>query len=81
MLKTSTNQLQSRIPNNNRATNEPKFLNSKVRETFDHLKQAFIKASILHHFDLKRHIWIKINASGYAIGGILSQLALDNLGQ
>lgn len=80
MLKTSINQPQSRIPKNNRATNEPKFLNSKARETFDHLKQAFIKAPILHHFDLERHIWIETDASGYAISGILSQLALDNLG-
>ena len=30
---------------------------------------------------MERHIQIKTDASGYAIGGIFSQLTLDNLGQ
>ena len=29
---------------------------------------------ILQHFDPECHIWIEINASGYTIGGVLSQL-------
>ena len=47
------------------------FLISKVKLAFLRLRQAFTEASILHHFDLKRHIWIKTDASGYTIGDIL----------
>ena len=32
----------------------------------------FIKALILYYFDLKYHIWIKINISSYVINEILS---------
>ena len=52
----------------------------KTRLAFAQLRQTFIKAPILWHFDLECHIWIKINVSDYAIDGALSQLALDNLG-
>ena len=41
----------------------------------------FLKALILHHFDPKRYIRIEMDASSYAIGGVFSQLTLDNLGQ
>ena len=57
------------------------FLTSRAKLIFTKLRQAFFKAPILHHFDLKRHIRIETNASGYAIGGVLSQLTSDNLGQ
>ena len=53
--------------------------NSKV--AFNQLKKAFIKAPIFCHFDPEYHIRIEIDASGYTIGGVLSQLILDNLGQ
>ena len=53
---------------------EPKFLISKAKEAFNCLRQAFTKAPILHHFDLECHVWIETNASGYIIGGVLSQL-------
>ena len=81
MLKTSANQPKSRNQSNSGATKEPQFLTSKAREAFDHLKQAFTKAPILHHFDLERYNRIETNASSYTIGGVLSQLALDNSGQ
>ena len=51
------------------------FFTPKVRPAFTQLRQVFVKAPILHHFDLKSHIWIEINAPGYAIGGVLSQLS------
>ena len=35
---------------------EPKFLISNAKEAFNHLKQAFIKALILQHFDPNCHI-------------------------
>ena len=36
---------------------------------------------ILQHFDLEYHIQIKTNTSNYAIDGVLSQLASNNLDQ
>ena len=57
------------------------FLTADARKTFTKLSQAFIKVPILNHFISKHHIRIEMDASGYAIGGILSQLTLDDLGQ
>ena len=57
------------------------YLTTGAKQAFTQLRQAFTKALILQHFDLKCHIRIKTDASGYAIGGVLSQLILDNLGQ
>ena len=51
------------------------FLTSDAREAFNHLRLAFIKASILRHFDLECHIRIETDVSSYAIGDVLSQLA------
>ncbi len=56
-------------------------LTSKARQAFTKLRQEFIEAPILNHFDLERHIQIKTDVSGYAIGGILNQLTSDDLGQ
>ena len=53
----------------------PSFLTSGAREAFNRLWLAFIEAPILRHFDLECHIWIETDASGYAIGSVLSQLA------
>ena len=55
------------------------FLTSGAREAFNQLRQAFIKAPILRHFDPECHIRIETDASGYAIGGVLSQLTSDHL--
>ena len=60
---------------------ESDFLTSRARKAFTKLRQAFIKASILHHFDKERHIWVETDASGYVIGRVLSQLTSDDLGQ
>ena len=57
------------------------FLTSGARKAFTELRQAFIKAPILQHFDPKRHIRVETDASGYATGGVLSQLTSDDLGQ
>ena len=53
---------------------ERKFLTSNARKAFNHLWQAFTEAPILRHFDPECHIWIKTDASGYAIRRVLSQL-------
>ncbi len=38
-----------------------------ARRTFTKLRQVFVKASILNHFDPERHIRIETYVSGYAI--------------
>ena len=57
------------------------FFTPRTKLAFTKLRQAFIKALILHHFDPKHYIRIETDASGYAIGGVLNQLTLDNLSQ
>ncbi len=57
------------------------FLTPKARKVFTKLRQAFVEAPILNHFDPERHIRIETDVSGYAIGGILSQLILDDSGR
>ena len=57
------------------------FLTSGAKKTFTELRQAFIKAPIFHHFDPERHIRVETDASGYAIGEVLSQLNSDDSGR
>ena len=57
------------------------FLTPGAKLAFTKLRQAFLKALILHHFDPERHIRIETNATGYFISGVLSQLTSDDLGQ
>jgi len=40
---------------------------------FNQLHNIFIKAFILKHFDLKQHIYVKIDVFNYAVMNILSQ--------
>ena len=51
------------------------FFTPETRLAFTQLRQAFVKAPILHHFNPESHIRIETDASGYAIGGMLSQLS------
>ena len=62
-------------PNFGTTDTEPSFLTPDARGAFNHLRLAFTKAPILWHFDPECHIWIEIDALGYAIGSVLSQLA------
>ena len=64
--------------NSNRATG---YLTSDTRQAFTQLRQTFIKLLILQYFDMECHIRIETDASGYAIGKVLSQLNWSNLGQ
>ena len=57
------------------------FLTPGAKLAFAELRQAFVKAPILHHFDPERHIRIETDVSGYAIGGVLSQLTSDDSGR
>jgi len=46
---------------------------SEAKQAFNQLRDVFMKASILKHFDSERHICIEINAFNYAVASILSQ--------
>ena len=50
------------------------FLTPKARLKFIQLRQKFVEAPILYHFDLESHIRIETDVSGYTIGSIISQL-------
>ena len=63
--------------NFNAIEDEPKFLIPYARTIFNRLRLAFTKALILRHFDLECYIRIETDALGYAIGGMLSQLAFE----
>ena len=60
--------------NSNAMKDGPKFLTSDARTAFNRLRQVFTEALILRHFDSECYIWIEIDALGYAISGVLSQL-------
>ena len=62
-------------PNFDAKEADPSFLTPEARSAFNRLWLAFTKAPILWHFDPECHIRIETDASGYAIGGVLSQLA------
>ena len=62
--------------NSNGATG---YLNPDAGRVFTQLRQAFTEAPILRHFNPECHIRIETDASGYAIGNVLSQLT--NSGQ
>ncbi len=57
------------------------FLTFEAGKALTELRQAFVKAPILNHFDPECHIQIETDASGYAIVGVLSQLTLNDSGQ
>ena len=48
---------------------------NSMQSVFRKLCDAFTKALVLAHFDLKQPIRLETDASGYAIAGILSQPA------
>ena len=56
------------------------YLTPAAKKAFDQLRQAFIEAPILQHFDPEQYIWVKTDVLGHAIGEVLSQLTND-LGQ
>ena len=48
------------------------FLISNIKKFFKYLKQVFIKALILKHFDLKSYIQIETNILGYAMNRLFN---------
>ena len=77
LSKNKKSKKSTHVPNIG-ATGKSNFLTPDVKKAFNYLWLAFIKAPILRHFDLESHIRIETDASGYAIGGVLSQLNLDS---
>ena len=61
----------------NFAKNVSNYLTSDAKKAFDQLHQAFTKAPIFQHFDLEQYIEFETDASGHAIGRVLSQLTND----
>ena len=74
-LKNTMSEIQIRIG----PPKEIKFFTFSIKKVFNRLKQAFIKALILRHYDPECHIQIEINASSYVISRVLSQLTFDHL--
>ena len=62
-----------------KAAKSSDYLTSDAKKTVNHLQHAFIQVLIFQHFDPEQHIRIKTDVSGYAIGGVLSQLILNDL--
>ncbi len=46
---------------------------SEAKQAFNQLRDVFMRASILRHFDSEQHICIEINTFNYAVASILSQ--------
>ncbi len=76
-LSTAIKSAKSKKPNFAKANSGTDFLTLEAKEAFIHLRKAFTEAPILRHFDPERHIRIEIDASEYAIGGVLSQMTSD----
>ena len=73
------NKVQKKSKSKNSSKSTLDFLTPRAKLAFTELREAFLKALILHHFDSECHIRIETDASGYAIGGVLSQLTSDDL--
>ena len=57
--------------------NRPFVWTSSAAKAFDSLKQAFTSAPILVHVDLEKPFIIEADASDFALGSVLSQIAHD----
>ncbi len=53
------------------------FLTPNASAAFTQLRQAFTEAPTLRHFEPDYYIRIETDASGYTIGGVLSQLITE----
>ena len=78
----SSNYVSHAVSNfvSNSAKNVSNYLTPDAKKTFDQLRQPFTKAPNFQHFNLEQYIQVETDASGHAIGRVLSQLTND-LGQ
>ncbi len=75
-LSSVVKSAKSKKPNFAKANSETDFLTPGAKKAFIYLRNAFTKAPIFRHFELKCHIRSEIDASKYAIGRVLSQITL-----
>ena len=61
----------------NRVTPIGGILTSEARDAFNTLKNAFLRAPVLVHFNPEQPIRVETDASGWAIGAILTQPGTD----
>lgn len=74
--KNSKSENLTFIPNI-KAMRKPMFQISSARKAFNYLKQVFIEAQILQHFDLESFIQIETDVLGYSIAGVFGQSSLN----
>ena len=76
-------EIRKKVQNSSKSkkTVRSDFFTSGAKPPFAKLKQVFVKALILYHFDLERYIRIETDVLRYVIGGVLGQLTLDNSGR
>ena len=67
-------QKLSKSKNLSKKTVGSDFLIPGTKLAFAKLRQTFVKVLIFYYFDPERYIQIEMDISGYAIGGVLSQL-------
>ena len=72
---------KQRPPELRTSANQICFLLPTLGKPFTNLRQPFVEAPILNHFDPEHHIQTETDALGYAIGGILGQLTSNNSNQ
>ena len=78
--KNCKNEMGGRLPYSKNLS-KAGYITLEIKLAFIHLRQEFIKAAILRHFDPECYIRIETVVSGYAISRILNQLISNNLGQ
>ena len=78
----SSNNVSYAVNNSvsNSAKNVSNYSTPDAKRSSDQLRQTFTKVPIIENFNLGRYIQVETDASGHAIGGVLSQLTND-LGQ
>ena len=71
-LSKNEESMKSTYMLNIKAIEEPTFLISNTKKTFNKLRLAFIKALIFQYFNPESHIRIETDISSYAINKMLS---------
>ena len=70
--KKGQNLFKSKNLSKSKKTVGSDFLTPKTRLAFTKLRQPFVKALILHHFNPEYYIWVDTNELGYTISEVIS---------
>jgi len=49
-------------------------------EAFERIKTAFTTAPLLKHFDPSKKVYVETDASGFALGGVATQMHTTEIG-